>query len=211
MAVQFLDQGNQVDGPRGFGQVHHPRINTAMGVERKIVRLQTLRGLVVGEIVEQNRAQDGALGFYVGRQTMRETVVGSRQNFLSPVRNHSYCAGPVHKALLSDATDETKPVHPHARARHSPDIQAPISMPRCPRPDIHPPSRPEYRRINSEYQEPAPGILDIGLPGVGIDSGRGREIRASSGRKINAAQASHPSRIARERRANSPGQSSAGP
>ena len=67
MAVQFLDQGDQVDGARGFGQVHHPRINTAMGVERKIVRLQTLRSLVVGEIVEQNRAQDGALGLDVSR------------------------------------------------------------------------------------------------------------------------------------------------
>jgi hypothetical protein len=78
-------------------------------------------------------------------------------------------------------------------------------MPRCPCSDIHPPARPEYRRINSEYQEPAPGVRDIGLPGVAIDSGRGRQIRAPSGRKINAAQASHPSRIARGRRANSAG------
>ena|ERR1700732_2090172 len=37
--------------------------------------------LVVREIVQQDRAQDGTLGFDVGREAMRKTVIGGRQNF----------------------------------------------------------------------------------------------------------------------------------
>jgi len=40
----------------GFGEIHHAGIDAAMGIEGKIVCLQVLGSLVVGKIVEQDRA-----------------------------------------------------------------------------------------------------------------------------------------------------------
>ena len=51
-----------------------------MRVERKIVGSEVLGGLVVGKVVDENRAQDGALGLDIRRQSLRETVFGSRQD-----------------------------------------------------------------------------------------------------------------------------------
>jgi hypothetical protein len=45
-------------------------------------------GLVVGEIVEQDRAQNRALGFDVCRKAVRESVISGRQNVLSCRKNY---------------------------------------------------------------------------------------------------------------------------
>src|ERR1700721_163722 len=50
-----------------------------MRVEREVLRLQMLSGLVVGEIVEQDGAQNGAFGINVCRQGLREMVVSGGQ------------------------------------------------------------------------------------------------------------------------------------
>ncbi len=65
LAVEFLDESDDVDGPGVFGQIHHAGVEAAMCVEREIVRLQMFGGVVVGMIVEQDRAEDGTLGFDV--------------------------------------------------------------------------------------------------------------------------------------------------
>ncbi len=76
LLVEFFDQRDDVDGPRGLGEVHHAGINTAMGVERKVFRAQMLGGIVVGVIVEQDGAEDGALGFDVRRHASDGGVDG---------------------------------------------------------------------------------------------------------------------------------------
>ena len=75
MTIEFLDQRDHVDGPGGFGEIDHARINTAMRIERKIFDAQMLGSLVVGEIIEQDRAEDGALGFYI-RGKSADAVIG---------------------------------------------------------------------------------------------------------------------------------------
>jgi len=48
-----------------------------MRVERKVFRLEVFRRLIVGEVIEQDRAEDGALRFDVCRERADETVIGS--------------------------------------------------------------------------------------------------------------------------------------
>ena len=81
--IEFFDQRNHVDRSRGLGQIDHAGEDAAMRIEREVLRLQMLGGFVVGKIVEQDRAQDGALGFNVRRKRVRETVIGSCQSFLT--------------------------------------------------------------------------------------------------------------------------------
>ena len=50
-----------------------------MGVEREIFRLEMFSGLVIGEVVQQDGAQNGAFRFHVSGKAVRETVVGSGQ------------------------------------------------------------------------------------------------------------------------------------
>ncbi len=79
VAVELFDQRDHVDGPGRLGQVHHAGVNAAMGVERKVFRLEMLRRLVVSKVVEQDGAENRALGLNIGRQAVRETVVSSCQ------------------------------------------------------------------------------------------------------------------------------------
>ena len=69
LLLEFFDQRNDVDGPRRLGQIHHARINAAVRVDGKVFGLQVLGGVVEGMIIEQDRAEDGALGFNVRRET----------------------------------------------------------------------------------------------------------------------------------------------
>jgi len=46
------------------------------------------RRLVVGEIVQQNRAQNRALGFDICRKTVRESVISGCQNVLLCQKNY---------------------------------------------------------------------------------------------------------------------------
>ena len=79
VTIELFDQRDHVDGPGRFGQIHHAGVNAAMGVERKIFRLEMLSRLVVRKIIQQDGAENGALGFHVCRQAVRETVVGGCQ------------------------------------------------------------------------------------------------------------------------------------
>ena len=80
--VEFLDQRDHVDRPRRLRQIDHARINAAVRVEREIFGPQMLRRLVVSKVVEQDRAQDRALGFHV-RGKRADAVIGSGQGFFS--------------------------------------------------------------------------------------------------------------------------------
>ena len=82
MPVEFLDQRDHVDRPRRLRQIHHPRINPPVRVQRKILDPQMLRRLVIGKIVQQDRAQNRALGFHIRRKGA-DRVIGSRQSSLS--------------------------------------------------------------------------------------------------------------------------------
>jgi len=71
-AVEFLDQRDHVDRASGFLQIAHARINPAMRVEREIIGSEMLGGLVVERVVEQDCAQDRALGFHAdGKSAFR--------------------------------------------------------------------------------------------------------------------------------------------
>jgi hypothetical protein len=50
-----------------------------VGVEGEVFRAQDLGGLVVGQVVEQYGAQDGALGVERGGQAAFQVVVGGGQ------------------------------------------------------------------------------------------------------------------------------------
>src|SRR5207302_6109493 len=90
VSAQLLNQGDDVDRPRRLGQIDHARVNAPVRIEREIFRAQMLGGLVIGKIVEQNGAENGALGFDAGRKCA-DAVVGScqtvpRAEFLTFVR-----------------------------------------------------------------------------------------------------------------------------
>ena len=74
--VELVDERDQVDRMRGLGQVHHPRVNAAMGVDGEVLGLQMLGGIVVGVIVEQDGAQDRAFRFNVRRHAADTGVDG---------------------------------------------------------------------------------------------------------------------------------------
>ena len=57
-AVEFLDQRDHVHRTAALLQIAHARINTAMRVQRKVVRREIFSGLIVERVVEQDRAQD---------------------------------------------------------------------------------------------------------------------------------------------------------
>ncbi len=75
--IQFLDQRDHVDRPRRFRQVDHARINPPVRVERKILDPQMLRRLVIRKIIQQNRAQNRALRFYI-RGKSADAVISGR-------------------------------------------------------------------------------------------------------------------------------------
>ncbi len=77
--VELLDQRDHVNRPRRFRQIDHPGINPPVRIEREIFDPQMLGRLVVSKVVEQNRAQNRALGLYVRRKSA-ETVISSRQS-----------------------------------------------------------------------------------------------------------------------------------
>ena len=76
VAIKLLDQRDHVDGTRGFRQIDHASVNPAVRVERKVFDSQVFGGLVISKVVEQDRAQNRALGFYV-RRKRADVVVSS--------------------------------------------------------------------------------------------------------------------------------------
>ncbi len=81
-AVQFFDQRDHVHRAAALLQVAHARINAAMRVEREVVRGEVLGGLVVERVVEQDRAQDGALRLHAYGKSAFQTVVGGRHRWV---------------------------------------------------------------------------------------------------------------------------------
>ena len=75
-AVEFLDQRDHVDWAAGLLQIAHAGINAAMRVKREIVGREVFGGLIVERVVEQDRAQDRALGFHADRKSAFQTVIG---------------------------------------------------------------------------------------------------------------------------------------
>jgi hypothetical protein len=65
------------NGARRFGEIHHPRVDPPVGIEGKILSSEVLCSFVIGRVIEQNGAQDGPFGFYVGRQPARDVDVDS--------------------------------------------------------------------------------------------------------------------------------------
>src|SRR6266403_1469135 len=72
--VEFFEQSNHVDRPCRFGQIHHAYVDTAMGIEREILGFEMFGSLVVGEIVQQDSAENGSFGLNISRQAVREIV-----------------------------------------------------------------------------------------------------------------------------------------
>ena len=53
---QLFRQGHNIDGPPGIDQLRHAAVNAAVRVQRKIVGAKLFRRLVIGMVVEQDRA-----------------------------------------------------------------------------------------------------------------------------------------------------------
>src|SRR5208337_3068322 len=64
----------------------HPQENTAMRVERKIVRRDVFGGLCVGSVIEQDRAQDGLFRVEVRGQSGIQGQVGDRGHLKNECR-----------------------------------------------------------------------------------------------------------------------------
>src|SRR6185437_950824 len=78
VTAEFLGQRDQVDGMGSLSQIDHSRVNPTVRIEQEIFRLQVLRSLAVGKVVEQDRAQDRAFCFHVDRKRLRGDVVSCR-------------------------------------------------------------------------------------------------------------------------------------
>ncbi len=74
-AVELFGEGDHVDGTAGVLQVAHAGEDAAVSVEGEVVGRE-FGGLVEDEAVEQNGAENGALGFKAGRKSALEAVVG---------------------------------------------------------------------------------------------------------------------------------------
>ena len=66
-AMQFFGQGDEVDRLLRFAERDHLGENTAVLIEKKIVRTQMLDRSVKSIVVEQHGAENGALGVQVVR------------------------------------------------------------------------------------------------------------------------------------------------
>src|SRR5262249_1051314 len=78
--AQLFSERDEINGTAGFSQLHHSQIDATVGVERKMVGEQVLRGLAVGEIVEENGAKNSPFSIYAGRQTAVKTVISCRHS-----------------------------------------------------------------------------------------------------------------------------------
>ena len=76
-AIELLGKGDHVNRAASLLQIAHAREDAAMGVEREVVGLK-FGGLIVQHVVEQDRAEDGALGFKCSREAAFQIVFGGR-------------------------------------------------------------------------------------------------------------------------------------
>ena len=81
VAQQLLGEGDDVDGAVGLGEIGDALVDAAMGVEEKVLGLEGREGFVLQGVIEQNGAEDGALGFRTGGKTAIETEIGSRHRY----------------------------------------------------------------------------------------------------------------------------------
>ena len=66
-ARELLFQRDEVDGVAALAELHHLFEDAAMGIAKKIARVQDFSGRIERVVVDQNRAEDGTLGFEVVR------------------------------------------------------------------------------------------------------------------------------------------------
>ena len=77
--AEELSQGDHVHRSPRLRQFHDAAENAAVGIQREIVRAQQFGGLVVGQIIQQDGAQDATFRIHARRQTAFEAVVGGSQ------------------------------------------------------------------------------------------------------------------------------------
>src|SRR5258708_2569470 len=63
--IEFFNERYDVNWAGRFGDVHHAEINPAVRVDGEVFGFQVLGRIVVGMVVEQNCAKNGAFGLYV--------------------------------------------------------------------------------------------------------------------------------------------------
>ena len=81
IAQQLLGEGDDVDRAVGLGELGDALVDAAMRVEKKVVGLEGRERFVLQVVVQQNGAEDGALGFWTGGKTAIETEIGCRHRY----------------------------------------------------------------------------------------------------------------------------------
>ena len=81
-ARERVGEGNDVDGRARVGELGHAQEDAAVGIEGEIVGLDRFGGFGVGGVIEQDGAEDGALGVEVGRQAGVEGKIGGLHDCL---------------------------------------------------------------------------------------------------------------------------------
>jgi hypothetical protein len=89
VAIKLIDQRDHVDRTRGFRQVDHAPVDAPVRVERKIFDPQMFGRLIVSKVIEQDRAQNRALGFYVRGKSADVVVSGRHVCVQTDCRNSS--------------------------------------------------------------------------------------------------------------------------
>ena len=75
-AGERVGEGNDVDGRTRVCELGHAQEDAAVGIEGEIVGLDRFGGFGVGGVIEQDGAEDGALGRDVGGQAGFEGEIG---------------------------------------------------------------------------------------------------------------------------------------
>ena len=67
-ASQFLRQGHDIDRAMSVDQLRHAAVDPPVRVEREVFGAKLFRSLVIGMVIEQDRAQNRTLRLYAGGQ-----------------------------------------------------------------------------------------------------------------------------------------------
>jgi hypothetical protein len=151
-------------------------------------------GLVVGKVVEQNRAEDGTLRFHVRRQGA--DVIGGRQ-FLTTVPFRNELLHPPGKICWSESQynggDLVDAKYCSGKLRRNPKFLA--AELQCSDSGVVTPKYPlQYRRRKNETQNEKRTSTEKRTSNE-QDGTRGRLNDCKLAKKTNAVRASHPDRI----------------
>jgi hypothetical protein len=81
--MEFFGQRDEVNGLLGFAERNHLRKDAAMLIEKEIFGAEILDGGVEGVVVEENGAEDGALGVEVIGERLFESGVHGHKRSLA--------------------------------------------------------------------------------------------------------------------------------